>query len=326
MILDNIGLAQGSLGRFDNGLECVRTAVQEHPVEQQPGRHAWAHCHEATLLRRAGRIESALPAAENALSQAAALDDAYARLNFEANLLFTRGLLGEESVAALDGVAKRAADARVAFVALKAQLYAAVLSGMGERTSERETRLRACVPQQLSLGHLHVLAQELCPRPAGAIAALYVAAEQGLEQQLMDAFAAHWAFADLAGVVIAEHPRFAHVAIHAARAKAADEVLARIVAAAEGSALPAVDAAVEAALASRPGVSEGQATPLDGLSPRELEVLALMADGLRNAEIASRLFIVEGTVKTHINHILTKLEVTTRVQAILRFRDAQARP
>ena len=47
-----------------------------------------------------------------------------------------------------------------------------------------------------------------------------------------------------------------------------------------------------------------------------------MADGLRNVEIASALFIVEGTVKTHVNHILTKLEVSTRVQAILVYRDA----
>jgi len=116
------------------------------------------------------------------------------------------------------------------------------------------------------------------------------------------------------------------VAIHAARAKAADEVLARIVAAAENSASPAVSAAVEATLAARPGVSERRVPPLGNLSRRELEVLALMAEGLRNAEIASRLFIVEGTVKTHVNHILTKLEVTTRVQAILLFRDAPARP
>ena len=326
MILDNIGLAEGSLGRFDKGLECVQTAVQEHPVEQQPGRHAWAHCHEATLLRRSGRVDIALRAAEHAVSQAAALEDAYARLNFEANLLFTRGLLGDDSVAPLDSVAKRATQARVAFVALKAQLYASILSGIGERTRESETRLSVCVPQQLSLGHLHVLAQELCPRPASAIAALYVAAERGLEQQLMDALAAHWAFADLAGIVIAEHPRLAHVAIHAARAKAADEVLAKIVAAAENSASPAVSAAVEATLAARPGVSERRVPPLGNLSRRELEVLALMAEGLRNAEIASRLFIVEGTVKTHVNHILTKLEVTTRVQAILLFRDAPARP
>ena len=324
MILDSIGLAEGSLGRFDKGLEFVRTAAGALSVDQQPGLHAWAHCHEATLLRRAGHVDAALQAAEHAVSQAAALDDAYARLNFEANLLFTRGLLGDDSVAALDGVAERAADARVAFVALKARLYAAILSGIGERTRETERRLSECVPLQLSLGHLHLLAQELCPRPAGAIAALHVAAEQGLEQQLMDALATHWAFDRLAGVIIAEHPRFAHVAVHAARARAADEVLARIVASAERSVLPAVDAAVEAALASRPSVSVRRATPLGDLSPRELEVLALMADGLRNGEIATKLFIVEGTVKTHVNHILTKLEVTTRVQAILCFRDTHA--
>ena len=322
MILDNIGLAEGSLGRFDKGLDYVRMTARAHAVEDQPGLHAWAHCHEATLLRRSGRIDAALQAADHAVSQAAALDDAYARLNFEANLLFTRGLLGEDSFAGLDAVAKRATDARVAFVALKSNLYGAILDERNGRARECRDRLCACVPRQLHLGHLHVLAQELCPRPGMAIAALDVAAELGLEQSLMDALATHWRFADLAGVILAEHPRFAHVAIHAARARATDDVLAGVLAAADGSSSPEVDAAADAAVAARPGISEMIASPLADLSPRELEVLGLMADGLRNGEIAATLFIVEGTVKTHVNHILTKLAVSTRIQAILVCRDA----
>ena len=155
-----------------------------------------------------------------------------------------------------------------------------------------------------------------------AIAALDVTAELGLEQSLMDALATHWRFADLAGVILAEHPRFAHVAIHAARARATDDVLAGVLAAADGSSSPEVDAAADAAVAARPGISEMIASPLADLSPRELEVLGLMADGLRNGEIAATLFIVEGTVKTHVNHILTKLAVSTRIQAILVCRDA----
>ena len=51
------------------------------------------------------------------------------------------------------------------------------------------------------------------------------------------------------------------------------------------------------------------------LTPRELEILQLVAGGFSNAEIAARLFIVEGTVKNHVHNILEKLHLENRVQA-----------
>jgi DNA-binding NarL/FixJ family response regulator len=55
--------------------------------------------------------------------------------------------------------------------------------------------------------------------------------------------------------------------------------------------------------------------PLEALSDREREVLGLMADGLRNREIAERLVISEATVKTHVRHVLEKLRVRNRAEA-----------
>jgi DNA-binding NarL/FixJ family response regulator len=69
--------------------------------------------------------------------------------------------------------------------------------------------------------------------------------------------------------------------------------------------------------------------PLDVLSPREREVLALMAEGASNAGIARRIFVSEGTVEKHVRSILTKLDLPAsetehrRVLAVLRFLEAR---
>ena len=60
---------------------------------------------------------------------------------------------------------------------------------------------------------------------------------------------------------------------------------------------------------------------LDPLSQRELEVLQLLARGASNQEIAGTLVLAPGTVKLHVSHILSKLGVKSRTQAILRARD-----
>jgi DNA-binding NarL/FixJ family response regulator len=55
--------------------------------------------------------------------------------------------------------------------------------------------------------------------------------------------------------------------------------------------------------------------PLEALSDRERDVLALLAEGLRNREIAERLVISEATVKTHVRHVLEKLRFRNRAEA-----------
>jgi two-component system nitrate/nitrite response regulator NarL len=57
------------------------------------------------------------------------------------------------------------------------------------------------------------------------------------------------------------------------------------------------------------------------VSRREREVLDLLAQGLKNKEIARALFITEGTVKVHVRHILEKLDVKTRTEAAVRAAD-----
>ena len=60
---------------------------------------------------------------------------------------------------------------------------------------------------------------------------------------------------------------------------------------------------------------------LDPLSPREQEVLALLAQGFSNQQIADRLIISLNTSKRHVKHVLAKLVVTNRTQALARARE-----
>jgi len=106
----------------------------------------------------------------------------------------------------------------------------------------------------------------------------------------------------------------------------AEEIRAAVVAVARGDAAldPAVQHHVVAALSAGAAGPAAGAAPgdgpeelPDGLTPREAEVLALIAEGLTNTEIADRLVVSAATVKSHVNHIFAKAGVRDRAQAVV---------
>jgi DNA-binding NarL/FixJ family response regulator len=66
-----------------------------------------------------------------------------------------------------------------------------------------------------------------------------------------------------------------------------------------------------------PQADSGASARLSQLTERELEVLQLVAVGLSNGEIADRLYVSEGTVKTHVRRVFAKLDVRDRTQAVI---------
>ena len=93
----------------------------------------------------------------------------------------------------------------------------------------------------------------------------------------------------------------------------------RVVAAGEALLAPTVTRRLVAEF-SRLRVAAPQRPPaaaLDVLTPRETEVLSLIAEGLSNSEIAARLTVGEETVKTHVSRVLTKLGLRVRTQAVV---------
>jgi DNA-binding NarL/FixJ family response regulator len=100
---------------------------------------------------------------------------------------------------------------------------------------------------------------------------------------------------------------------------APEELLTAIhtVAAGDSRLSPSVTRTVIDRMTRQPTPEIGSGRLLDGLTPREREVLELIARGLSNGEIAAELVIEESTVKTHVKRILMKLRLRDRIQAVI---------
>jgi DNA-binding NarL/FixJ family response regulator len=100
---------------------------------------------------------------------------------------------------------------------------------------------------------------------------------------------------------------------------AVDELPAAIRAAAAGDAFlsPKITRQVLDRLPAAPGPADEDLARIAALSAREREILVLLSQGLSNSEIGTRLFITEGTVKTHVYRVFTKLGCDNRVRAAM---------
>ena len=104
----------------------------------------------------------------------------------------------------------------------------------------------------------------------------------------------------------------------------ADQLVAAVRIAADGNAMlgPTITRRLIAEFVRKGGPRKSKVARLEALSEREREVLSLIAEGLSNAEIAERLHLGETTVKSHVGHILTKLDLRDRIQAVIAAYDA----
>ena len=98
-----------------------------------------------------------------------------------------------------------------------------------------------------------------------------------------------------------------------------EELLAAIHTVADGDSLlsPSVTRTVIDRVSHQPLPDAGASRLLDELTPREREVLELLARGLSNSEIAAALVIEESTAKTHVKRVLVKLRLRDRIQAVI---------
>jgi len=299
-----------------------RLAMQAPSIADDRYCLSMAVCHAGTAARRSGNEQEAVAyfahAAEIAHDTSAR--DAY--LNALVNLTYSKSLLGKTSSVELHAIAEEARDLDLLFIALKAEYFAAALSyRSGKRTEAIETLLR-CVPEQLELGHLNFLSQELVLQPEMAVDVVTALEDQQTVHALLDAIARHWNSLELLVRCLAVGPCAGCAAVEAAVAHRSDAEASSVLTKAARNPYPEVRrTASRLRRRRRGGDGHGTTVALD-LTPRESQILAMIADGATNAEIAQMLVLSPATVKTHVNHIFSKLGVRDRLQAAIAYRKA----
>jgi DNA-binding CsgD family transcriptional regulator len=223
------------------------------------------------------------------------------------------------STSGLQAIAVRAKSAGYLDIPHKCRFYAGVVAYARDQRPDALDEMAEEAEELLRLGFRRFMAIELATEPDLALP---------LATQLTDTQAA-FLMAALARTppaspilfrFIDADPRLAEIAAETAATEFDDKLWARFARTARRSGSPRLRRTAARLSADRDPArrAAGQA---EGLTRRETEVLSLIAEGQRNAEIAATLFLSEKTVKTHVNHVFTKLEVRDRVQAVLYYRE-----
>jgi len=306
MIEDNIAFLEASMGHFDSALGRLVT-LQAQADALDPTMLCFVLTHQGTALRRSGDLRASVEPMELAASTLSSERDPYLAFNAAANLAFAQGLLGIDPREDLHRLSASAASAGVLFVEQKALLFEAILADTFGSSTNAIAILEDCLPRQLALGHINLVAQELCPRPDLVSRVIRRHRTNGLGPALLEALSHHWLFPEAAVTLRELGPSQIGTWLGHLDAKAP-----------AGS--PKLQRGQRGQPTGAPGTPPQRAALVGQLSRRERDVLELMAQDRSNDQIATELFIAVSTVKTHVNHILRKLGQTTRVGAVLEYQ------
>ena len=197
---DNVAFLEASLGHHETALTQTQWLLKDC-ASLDPTMLCSVLMHRGTAQRWAGRLQEAVETFRIALDSVGAERDPYLAHNCRANLALAEGLLGASRRDNLADIAIRAAAAGLGSVQLKALLFAGLLALQDDEQSTGVAALRRCIPRQLELGHVNIVAQELSPFPEMVVRVLRRDGQDGLGPALIEALSRHWRFPEILPVL-----------------------------------------------------------------------------------------------------------------------------
>ena len=277
----------------------------------------YAHLVAATTLRRAGEPARAVQRCLHAAQLIPGDATAYDRLEVRVNLAFAEGLCGapRHAVARLRALRDEAEDLGLRFHLAMAGFFAGALAlRAGEETGPQ---LAPTLAELLRLGHLDFLGQELVANPE--VAAWLPSAPLGDEdlRELLRVTALQVGGPVLIASLAGDSDRVPTLLLSLARTDLPARQAALLLQTLRRH--PSKEVRARARRADL-GADTGAARLFLELTPREEEILALLADGCSNEDVARRLVLTVGTVKSHVHRILSKTGSSGRLAAAMLYR------
>jgi ATP/maltotriose-dependent transcriptional regulator MalT len=316
-LLDTEGQRLMALGLFDTAIDHFRRAGDHDALRGDAASRALVISHIGTAWRRQGELERASTAYDEAATVAAGAKNIYAQLTCASNRSYTEGLRGKPQASALlVPLREQAAEAGLGFVANKCAIFEAALAFAGAESREDAGLATSTIPVMLEQGQHNFLASELCRHTNLTVETCRQSLHETWLPVLISCLAEHAGSGTaLEQVADIDDDLALLVVDRIAALLPSDGALTLLRRLGKSRSAAVRHAARPLIRRKRPGGVMPQLTESEG------RVLELMSSGLRNADIASRLCLSPATVKTHVNRIFRKLEVTDRVGAVLCYRD-----
>ena len=304
-------------GHLHECLGLLEDLIEEPLMQTSAGVLCNVHLMAATALRRAGEPARAMQSCRRALASLLNESTVYDRLDAQVDLAFAEGLCGahRHAVARLRPLREEAEASGVAFQAAKAGFFLGVL--LLRSGEDGAADLIQSGTELLRLGHLDFLGQELVANPE---ASAWLRAEDVADEELRELLR-------VTALQVGGPP------VVASLAGSGDRILTLLLSLARTD-IPERQAALLLQALRRHSSKEvrDRARRLDlgtdasmtrlflELTPREEEILALLAEGCSNQQVARRLVLSVGTVKSHVHRILAKTGSSGRLAAAMLYR------
>lgn len=305
-------------GSLEDALSALDAILESQYALASPALRFEALALRGTMLRRAGRLEDAEQAYEQA-HQLVELDgSSYDRLDVQLDLAFTLHLrrADPQAAAQMQHHMDEAAHSRLLFQYAKARLYLGIASRDRDRRPAED--LASPCEELVRLGHLDFLGAELSAYPEAATALVTADLDEGSLGEALGAIASQARGPAVLASLATLGDRAGLLVVEAARRLPAEQRRWLLAELRRHPSRRVRDCA-------RSRLLSGEAGRLfPELTPREEEVLALLAAGAANRKIAEQLSLTLATVKTHVHRILAKTRMHGRLAAAVLYQQRAA--